>query len=389
MKLMTILLATSAAVALGETQTDDAERAARKRDDLRIWMSHSGVPEETPEDALYPLEDNLFKLDEYHRAHGTRPEAKDLPRLERTYRTLGRSDGIFNVPEGISRRTGDEWDGECGGSYQVAKRNEKGEMEPLTKAEVTRNRINNSPYHGPMSIPRFMAPLGQLAKMCDGVFIGTVGKAHYRSPEDEKGVHKDHVVDVTLTFRVETNLFGRVTGGTVSIPMQWHEGKENVPQPGMRILVFYSRGFTIPKNSFPIRESYVFDWQKPPETPKVAPTVIVWENSFSIRIIDSPETEKAYIEAVAGYLRLLRREARDPVKYYEFLRPLVNSPVWRIRQDAREDLMNLLGLPLDPARFDVRRVLDDSSLDWALGKDYVRYIAIPAHEKRFPPSPPR
>lgn len=33
-------------------------------------------------------------------------------------------------------------------------------------------------------------------------------------------------------------------------------------------------------------------------------------------------------------------------------------------------------------RFDLKRILDDPELDWDLGKDYVRYIAIPDRESR-------
>jgi hypothetical protein len=75
------------------------------------------------------------------------------------------------------------------------------------------------------------------------------------------------------------------------------------------------------------------------------------------------------------------QEKRDPDKFYVFLRPLVNSPIWRIRQDAKEDLLWLWG-ELGPEHFDLKRVLDDPELDWDLGKDYVRYIAIPEREKR-------
>lgn len=65
-----------------------------------------------------------------------------------------------------------------------------------------------------------------------------------------------------------------------------------------------------------------------------------------VRLLGTAEAERVYTEAAIGYLRLLRREKSDPVKYYEFLRALVKSPDWRIRQDAREDLLMLLRHPL-------------------------------------------
>jgi hypothetical protein len=178
---------------------------------------------------------------------------------------------------------------------------------------------------------------------------------------------------------VETNLFGRIAGKSATIPMLWWDGREHTPTNGMRALVFYAKGFSIGMDSID-RQHYSFDWEKPPEVPD-APLGIIWKDMSNLRILDSPETENAYIEAVGGYLRLLRLEKRDPDRYYEFLRPLANSPVWQLRQDAKEDLLWLVG-DRCPDRFDPARVLNDPEMDWDLLKDYARHIAIPAREKR-------
>ncbi len=53
--------------------------------------------------------------------------------------------------------------------------------------------------------------------------------------------------------------------------------------------------------------------------------------------------------------------------------------VWRIRQDAREDLLRLLRFA--PDEWDLNGLLDDPEL-MDIFKDFVRYIAIPDRERR-------
>jgi hypothetical protein len=374
MKLIAIPLVLCMVVgALGGPSTNDSDKTSWEPDDLflRTGIFLDGIPAERPEDKLYPVADNLYKLDEYQRLHGIRLEARDLPRLERAYRQSGRSDGVFNVPDGISR--GDEWDAK---TYTVAKRNENGELVPLSRTEVTRSRMDARPY-ARMSVTALRAytTLGQLAKQCDGIFIGelaSLNMEHARlqfQPEFLLG-------ELGLTFRVETNLLGNLSSREAVFTMRWWESKTEAPKVGTRMMVFYARGFVFDLWNHSVNE---FDQEKPIEKRGVPP--VVPNGSSGLRILDSSEAEKVYIEAVGGYLRLLRREERNPDKYYEFLRSLVKSPVWRIRQDAKEDLLKFWGRR-GPEQFDLTRVLDDPELDWDLGKDYVRYVAIPGREKR-------
>ena len=294
---------------------------------------------------------------------------------EKVFHDAGQSDGTFNVPEWISKE--DEWDKR---RYKVATRNENGEIVPLSRAEITQNRIANSPYRGDFLVIRGLSTFGQLIKQCDGVFVGAITEVQYPPGENEESIRDGIVPDIALTFRVETNLFGQVKEKLVTIPMRWWEGLEgHAPTNGMRLLVFYARGYTFRTLSFD-NSPLGFDWVKPPEVPNVPPHVIMKEGSC-VRVLDPLETEKAYIEMLDGYLRLLRWEKRDPDKYYEFLRSLVNSPVWRIRLDAKEDLLWLLGYQC-PKQFDLKCILNDPKLDWDLLKDYTRYISIPVRERQ-------
>jgi hypothetical protein len=313
---------------------------------------------------------DLVLIEEFYRLNGVRLTTNDLIRFEETYRSSGGSDGVFNVPEGISRA--DEWDVNI---YRVAKREGNGDFVPLSKAEITRNRISASPYSRGGS-GRWATTLGQVVKQCDGVFIGEIIKAHYSTTGDEENVKSDYAVNVGLTFRVETNLFGRLPPTASIAPLRWEEGGKHAPHAGMKLMVFYARGCRV--RNFD-REPFGFDWEKPPADPAATPAVPL-DKSASIRILETPELEKSYIEAVDGYLRLLRREKRDPDKYYKFLTPLARSPVWRIRQDAREDLLRLLSYN-GPDRFDLNQVLDDPE-QMGIFKDYVRYVAFSERERR-------
>lgn len=380
--LLLVGLSVMSITVLGEPSVTDVNKTAWKPDDLhlRTGIFLEGIPVDAPEDKLYPTAQNLHKLDEYLSLYGIRLEAKDLPRLERAYRKWGASDGVFNVPDWISKK--DEWDGgKYRGGYQVTMRNEADELVPLSRRDITLNRTHARPYFRSVLLRR-LSTLGRLCQLNDGVFVGTISAVKGVSEEEKAGlangaVNPDRPPEIV--FQVMTNMFGQIEGRSVTIPIVWVEGPGNAPTNGMRLLVFYAKGFKINENNID-RHYYFFDWEKPPAVPSAPPT-IVRNNLSCVRILATPEEEKAYIEAVGGYVRLLMQEKRDPDKFYVFLRPLVNSPIWRIRQDAKEDLLWLWG-ELGPEHFDLKRVLDDPELDWDLGKDYVRYIAIPEREKR-------
>lgn len=372
--------------AFGESPTNSPSKDSWRPDELfsRTGIFLDGIPAELPEDKVYPVTNNLHKLDAYQRSYGIHLETRDLPRFERAYREWGVSDGIFNVPEWISIK--DEWDGGTlyrQVKYKVARRNENGDVVPLSRRDITWNRICSRPYFKFTPIRSFYT-LGQLSKMCDGVFIGTIINTQYQHLEDGKSVvkHDGRRVDMSLTFRVGTNFLGKISGDILTIPIDWMENKECAPTNGMRLLVFYvNRVWTNAVMTLTLdRQMCRFDWEKPPRTNDATPSSF-GRFSSNARILNSPETEKTYIEVITHYLLLLRNEKRDPNKYYDFLCSLVKSPVLEIRQDAKEDLLWFWG-PFGPDGFDLEHVLDDPKLDWNLGKDYVRYIAIPDRDKR-------
>lgn len=366
----------------GESLTNSPGKVPWKPDELhlRTGIYLEGIPAELPEDKFYPITNNLYKLEAYQRLYGIRLETRDLPRFERAYRKWGRSDGVFNVPEWINKK--DEWDGgKYRWGYSVVMHNKNGELVPRPRRDIVWDRMQSRPYVTQISW-RNWATLGQLCKLSDGAFVGVISAINGLTDEDKAGLERGESRDdrpAIIVFQVETNLLGKVGAKFVTIPIVWVEGEGNAPKIGMKLLVFYTRGFTIHESNTD-RKFLRFDWEKPPLDPK-APFTVVRKNVPCVRILDSSETENAYIEVVKEYIRILRMENRDPDKYYEFLRPLVKSPVWRIRQDAKEDLLRLWGPFVGPERFDLERVLDDSELDWDLGKDYVRYIAIPDRQK--------
>ena len=292
----------------------------------------------------------------------------DLPELRKAYPFF---DGMpTDVPEGDSRRR-DEWEKQ---PYRITKLNAKGERVLLSKAEITDNRL----FARRNSVFGHCTSFGQLVKICDGVFIGEIVEAQFLSAEDEVAVKKGIVVNVGLTFRVETNLFGRIPAISSFAPMMWYGGG-NSPDAGKKVMVFYSKGYTwnILDNTQD-RGPLGFDWEKPPADPAALPAA-PFKNGPCLLFLDTPELSNAYIDVVSQYLQILRQEKRDPDRFYVFLRSLVRSPFLRIRQDAREDMLRLLG-PYGPDRFDLKRAQADPEL-MDFFKDYIRYIAIPQREK--------
>ena len=100
----------------------------------------------------------------------------DLPGLRKAYPFF---DGMPpDIPEGDIRRR-DEWETQ---PYSITKLNAKGERVLLSKAEITDNR-RSARLAGVYSC---FTSFGQLAKICDGVFIGEIVEARYLSAEDER-----------------------------------------------------------------------------------------------------------------------------------------------------------------------------------------------------------
>jgi len=283
-------------------------------------------------------------------------------------------DGIPpDIPEEDIRRT-DEWET---GPYNITKHSASDELVLLSKPDITQNRLNARPYSSIGCVLGYTT-LGQLSKQCDGVFIGIMSNVKSEDISDKPDHRKGEAFFAKIKFQVETNLFGQISGDTVTIPMTWIDGKAQMPSEGLRMLVFYARGHKI---NFFDRAVRKFDWIKPQVESNEPPAMLFRDWNTSMRVLKTPEIEKAYIQTVNGYLQIFRKGKRSPIEYYAFLKPLVKSPIWHIRQDAREDMLSLLrheGTDM----FDLKLALDDPEL-MDFFKDYIRYIVIPAREKRM------
>jgi len=275
------------------------------------------------------------------------------------------------IPDNDVRRT-DEWEAN---RYDIIKRNDKGECELLPMEKIVKNRLEARPYLRMMGPSLFRTTLGQLSKQCDGVFIGEIIDVGRLDDKDRAEIARGIALPVEITFQIKTNLFGSLSKESVTIPMLWMEYKESLPETGLRALVFYGQGYKI--GLWDVAASK-FEWIKPPPDPKSPPRMLFEDYSTSLRILKTPAIEKTYIETVNGYLQIFRKEKRSPIKYYAFLKPLVKSPIWRIRQDAREDMLRLLRYD-GPEMFDLKIALDDPEL-MDFFKDYIRYIVFPARE---------
>jgi len=98
-------------------------------------------------------------------------------------------------------------------------------------------------------------------------------------------------------------------------------------------------------------------------------------------VVIGPDEERAYFDAVAGYMWIFRGKTRDPEAYYLFLCDLMKSSITRIREDARQDMLHLIRSKQD---FNLDRIIKDGNIDEGI-KDYVRlYWKLWREGKKIP-----
>lgn len=220
------------------------------------------------------------------------------------------------------------------------------------------------PYRGKPYIR--MGTLGQQAKLCDWVIIGRVSHV-----ERGGSLFKDY--PITLTLDIETNLFGKLEQDSVKINlMKWDFGAGNEDltarfmrsyHAGERFLVFLVRG-----RAPVLFDILLFSFEKSAHRKEFGDQPVLLYDSLGLFGLDSGEVEREVLLATDGYLTCLRKEKRDLENYYRLLRRLERSPVERIRDDAKTDLVNLLSTPVI-----VEKVLADETVDEGI-RDYARFV---------------
>lgn len=244
---------------------------------------------------------------------------------------------------------------------------------PLSQQErmqkELRDRVNDKlPYNNDASSS--LGTLGQLVKLCDWVFIGKVLED---TDEKVKTSERKNVSSgrMNLVLSVETNLFGQVKSKEIVVSSYWWGGLHH-PKKGDRMLVFLAQE-RYDKYVFEVMR---FDFDKTHfegETNNIP--IVVRENRGMI-CLDGLETERLLLFAVDSYLQVLRREPRDADKYYGILRQLMCSPVQRIKEDAKSDLLKFLrSEPL----FGLDQVLDDKNVDNGI-KEYIKSFLVPMRQ---------
>ena len=205
--------------------------------------------------------------------------------------------------------------------------------------------------------------LGQMAKVSDRIFVGKIKRVEAGSDSSSR----------RLSIGVETNLFGKVSR-SITEEMDLSAAELQRIKTGNRVLVFQSDGMFA--HFSPDSFRFDFDKTKIQEVPRETDTII-FSDGEGIIILDNAESRKAFLSALDGYLKILRRGERDPEAYYEFLLELSQSPVERIRNDAKSDLACFLE---SVTSFDLNHALENKRVDDSI-KNYVRLIVIPDREK--------
>lgn len=257
------------------------------------------------------------------------------------------------------------------------------EVKP-TEEELFRRKMSESlPYNQGTIFYHQRRSLGQLAKVCDYVIVGTVTQFTVLPHRDTVAVW-ERDSNVSLSVRIEIVMFGTLPHTELTIPVHWPDDEKtpmavhkNIthywnwkkrPKVGDKLLIFLADeviGEYI-GNEF----AFDFAWNS---TNKSGSYHLVRENG-GVRYLDTPESTTNYLDAVKGYLRELRGEKRDAERYYSLLCRLIQSPVRSIREDARSDLMYFV--QYTPS-FDSKRILSADCID-----DAIKYWVSPTALQR-------
>jgi hypothetical protein len=268
---------------------------------------------------------------------------------------------------------------------------------PLSEAEKQRQdkegshsvlparRVHTLPYHN-MDVKdacRYLT-LGQLIKLSDSVSVVKVVDVEDVGSESEpkrlaSGLNKlmmgaepnRQVPNLKVTISAETNLLDHLDLRGLSLTVYWWDRKR-IPQKGDRWLACIMR--EDPSINMFGAMMWNFDKTKFRGAPKDS-LLVTGQSRGAIDLFDS-ETERALLAAATGYLMNLRRQKWDAEKYYSLLRGLIHSPVPRIQDDAKIDLLDFLRTC---PSFDLNRIIEDDTMDGGI-KEYVRLILQPSRQ---------
>ena len=221
----------------------------------------------------------------------------------------------------------------------------------------------NLPYKDDLS--KIGTSLGCLCKISDAIIVGKI--AQIEVSDSDKFTRN-------VTIIVETNVSGRVYESTILAKVAWDLGFRQL-NGGERGIFFLSE-----------RVVYLFDTREwsfdtVPVPDNVHGDLHLLGSDRSIIVVSSAEEEKAYLDAVFGYMRCLRGKTKDFEKYYQFLCGQMKSSYFRIKEDARRDMLDLIK---SYPNIDLDRVLKDDNIDNGI-KDYVRLILKPWKENKKVP----
>lgn len=224
------------------------------------------------------------------------------------------------------------------------------------------------PYHNEEDLACRFNTLGVFVKLCDSISVVKVVDVEDVS---SKSANKKQAPIIKLTINAETNILGHLDRGGLSLNVQWWDRKR-FPQKGDRWLVFITRE----DQESNMLDAMKWDFDKTKVKGKCKDAdFVLGQSRGAIDLIDNKE-EVEYVAATAGYLQNLRQQKWDEKNYYALLRGLVISPVKRIRDDAKTDLVNFFR---SCSTFDLNRALADDNIDDGI-KEYIRLILQPSRE---------
>lgn len=203
------------------------------------------------------------------------------------------------------------------------------------------------PYSG--DYVAMQSTIGQLCKECAIVVVGVLRSFQWIDSDPQIGSQDT----VSIVIDVTTNLCGDVVKSRVVVKSDWDRGVPFV-QVGAKVMAFVSNETYSPTNfSF----LWSFDRTRTHGMRHKVPVLLGKHRGLFALVEDNEDILTA---TVLKYLHHLRDPKREENAYYVFLRDNTLSPIGRIRDDAKQDLIFLLG---SSTNINLNDVVEDGVLD--------------------------
>lgn len=217
--------------------------------------------------------------------------------------------------------------------------------------------------------------LGVLCKVSDNIIIGRVTSIQRMNCDGSPIVKSQAAWTEKMEIAVATNLFGRWVKQSVILTEYWTCQQREI-KSNECVIVFLSK-----KNLSPYSlESRNWNFDVSAVSENSLGKFHLQGKDRGLIAVSNKEEEVEYVDVINRYIKNVRNNEKYPEKYYALLCDLMKSTRFRIKEDARSDMLNFL---ISCNTVDLRKVLADKNIDDGI-KNYLRLILIPNRGTKTP-----